>query len=126
MSKINRIPGNTPFKKGQSGNPAGVKKGTLHASTIIRKWLEAKGPILNPLTGEEITLSYYDGIVLGQISKALKTGDTAAFNSLVDRLEGKARQSLDIESTVKSLDVGLLSTEELKVVLEMNKKMENG
>lgn len=74
-----------------SPNPAGMPKGTLHAKTIIKRWLEAYEKAENPLTGNEENLSQLDIITLAQLVRA-KGGDTIAFNALLDRTEGKAKQ----------------------------------
>jgi hypothetical protein len=69
-------------------------KGTLSAKTIIKRWLEAEAKEENPLTGGLEKLSQLDLITLAQVVKA-KKGDTAAYNSLMDRLEGKPKQTVD-------------------------------
>lgn len=86
----NIVPHN--FKKGQSGNPAGKPKGTLSAKVIIRKWLESREKIKNPLNGnKEEMVTILDSMTLAIIAKARK-GDVNAFNALLDRTEGKPIQ----------------------------------
>jgi len=82
----------TQFKKGNPGRP----KGARNRSTIARKWLEAttKG---EDLDGNELDLTYEDLITLAQIKKAKDSGDTAAYNALVDSAFGKAKQSVEVE-----------------------------
>jgi hypothetical protein len=87
-------PEETRFKPGQSGNPEGKKPGTKNAATIISKWLEAKTKSLNPITQSEEELTQEDIIVLKQLAKA-RNGDTRAFDTLMDRVFGKAIQSID-------------------------------
>jgi len=88
--------GNPPvehqFKPGNTlgGRPKGVK----NAATIINKWLEAKTKSLNPITQTEEELTQEDIIVLKQLAKA-RNGDTRAFDTLMDRVFGKAIQSID-------------------------------
>ena len=87
------------FKKGESGNPKGRPEGTLNAKTIIKKWLEAKDKFRNPITGEEEHLSQYDIIAIQQIAKARK-GDTKAFEAVLDRVEGKPKQEIDVNQDI--------------------------
>lgn len=69
-----------PWKKGQSGNPAGKPKGTRNRATIIRELLEAKA-------------TDGDGQIADQITRALinkaAEGDVAAFRELFDSAYGK-------------------------------------
>ncbi len=76
-------------------NKAGYPKGTLNSKTIIRKWLEAVESAKNPLSGNNEKLSQLDIIILKQLEKAIK-GDTIAFRELLDRMEGKAKQELEM------------------------------
>lgn len=85
----------TPFQPGKSGNPAGKPKGTLDAKTVIRKWLEVKEKIKNPITGKMEIMTQYDAIVLAQLAKARAKG-TDAFNALLDRTEGKPKQQIEM------------------------------
>jgi hypothetical protein len=91
-----------PDKGEPSPNPAGMPKGTLHSKTIIRKWLEAAEKAKNPISGQEENLSQLDIITLKQLEKARK-GDTIAFRELLDRMEGKAQQSIDVSSLGESV-----------------------
>ncbi len=85
----------TPEKGDPSPNPAGLPKGTLHSKTIIRKWLEAVEKAKNPISGDHEHLSQLDIITLKQLEKARK-GDTNAFKELLDRMEGKAKESKEL------------------------------
>jgi hypothetical protein len=104
MKRKNPIPGSKPFKPGQSGNPLGKRKGTPNSATIIRKWLEVKSKLVDPLTGETTKMSHYDAVVLAQIAKALKA-DTPAFKELMDRLEGRAMQRIEAEVKNETINV---------------------
>ncbi len=83
------------WAKGESGNLSGMPKGILHSKTIIRKWLETKEKAKNPLTGKGQELTQLDIMVLKQLEKGRK-GDTIAFRELLDRMEGKAKQELEM------------------------------
>jgi hypothetical protein len=48
------------------------------------------------LDGNEIDISYEDLITLAQIKKAKESGDTAAYNALMDSAFGKSRQAIDL------------------------------
>ena len=91
---------NAPAKGDPSPNPAGKPKGTLSIKTIIRRWLEAEANEENPVTGEIEKLSQMDLVTLAQLSKA-KKGDTQAFSALMDRLEGKPKQSIEAAEGTK-------------------------
>lgn len=90
-----------PPVKGEIRNPKGKAKGTLSAKVIIRKWLESQEKIKNPLTQKEETVSVLDSMTLAQIAKARK-GDTAAFNALLDRTEGKPNQSVELSGNIEA------------------------
>lgn len=89
------------FPKGKSGNPQGKPKGTLSAKVIIRKWLASQEKIKNPLTQKDEIVTVLDSMTLAQIAKARK-GDTAAFNALLDRTEGKPNQSVELSGNVEA------------------------
>ena len=91
------------FKKGTSGNPKGRPPGP-NAKTIIKKWLLAKEQMKNPISGTTETLTQLDIISLAQLVKARK-GDTAAFNALLDRVDGKPKQTTDLTTDGESLNM---------------------
>lgn len=79
-----------PWKRGQSGNPAGRKPGSKNVSTIVRKLLEQKAVDemlsinnLNDLANGQPT-SYAQAMVLAMIKKALE-GDVRAVRWLAER-----------------------------------------
>ena len=91
----------TPFKPGESGNPAGKKKGTKNYKTLIRDMLEIdasdhietedreKIEAMAKVLGKHFSMRQL--MVFKQYQKAIK-GDTSAFNALVDREEGRPVQ----------------------------------
>jgi hypothetical protein len=88
-----------PQRRGEpSHNPNGRGKGTLNAKTVITKWLEASEDVKNPIGGAIEKLTQLDLITLAQIKKA-RSGDTFAFNALLDRFAGKPVQ--EIQNTGK-------------------------
>lgn len=119
-----------PFEQGQSGNPSGRKPGALSLKTYIKKWLAAEEKFQNPITEEIETLSQYDIIVLMQIAKARK-GDTKAYEVLTDRIEGKAKQSIDLEQDISLtnnstyIDYSALSPNVLRELLKHTKSIQD-
>jgi hypothetical protein len=79
------------FKPGQSGNPAGRPKYTV-VSEALRAQLAEKMPD----AGEE---TFAEALARALIDKALG-GDVLAAREILDRVEGKPRQTLDVGMTV--------------------------
>ncbi len=83
------------FKPGQSGNPAGRPKGIPNSKTILQRFLALEEKIANPVTGVEESMSQLEIMYLKQIAKARK-GDLQAMKEVIDRYEGKAGQTIDM------------------------------
>lgn len=121
-----------PPKKGEVRNPNGRPKGALSVKTVLRRWLEAEQEITHPFTKETTTLSQLDIITLEQLKKARK-GDTYAYKTLLDRLFGKPKQTIDVDHTTDGqpiqqedrpkIDLSKLSTKEIKELVKLQKKM---
>jgi len=88
-------PEHSRFKKGQSGNPNGRPKGVPDARTRYKRILELEQELTNPVTGELEAFTVAEQMDLAIIKKARK-GDIRAYEAVLDRLEGKPRQSTDI------------------------------
>lgn len=71
------------WKKGQSGNPAGMTPGTRTRASIVRDILECKA-----VDGEEGTIA--DQLTRRQVVEADK-GDTRAYQELMDAGYGKLK-----------------------------------
>lgn len=84
------------FKKGDAGIPCGHKthKGPL-LRTIIRKVLDTKIDLQDPITREKYNMSINHFIAL-QLTKRAMEGNLKAISLLYDRLEGRAGNSLEI------------------------------
>jgi hypothetical protein len=92
-----------PFKKGVSGNPKGRPKGVQNSTTRLRRILELTQKKKNPVTGDIEDFSVAEQMDMALINKALR-GDVIAYREIIDRLEGKAKQSVEVtEKTIKVL-----------------------
>lgn len=92
-------PEHSKFKKGQSGNPNGRPKGVPNTKTRLLRMLTLIEKQKNPVTGEIEDFTVAEILDLQQIIKA-RQGDTRAYNSLIDRLEGRAEQNIISEISV--------------------------
>jgi hypothetical protein len=90
----------TQFTKGVSGNPNGRPKGVQNSKTRLLRLLELVQKKRNPITGEEEDFTVLELMDMQMISKALK-GDQRAYEAVVDRLEGRPKQTTDINAEVK-------------------------
>jgi len=89
-------PNPIPFKKtGADANPNGRPKGVPDTKTRLQRLLKLTNNMENPITGEMEGFSVAEQMDLAQILKA-KDGDTKAYSTLVDRLEGKPNQSHEL------------------------------
>jgi hypothetical protein len=79
-------PEHTKFKKGQSGNPAGRKKGSLRDIKVVLQDL---------LSQEKNGTQLIDGLMSVVVNKALK-GDLKAVDMLLSYTFGKATQRTEI------------------------------
>jgi hypothetical protein len=83
------------WEKGQSGNPSGKPKGIPNAATRYQRLLKLVTKAANPVTGEMEDYTQAELMDMRIMSKALK-GDLAAYKEIVDRLEGRAKQAMDL------------------------------
>ena len=89
-----------PAKKGEVRNPNGRGKGVQNSKTRLLRLLELVQKKRNPITGEEEEFTVLELMDMQMISKALK-GDQRAYEAVVDRLEGKPKQTTDITAEIK-------------------------
>jgi len=105
----------TPFPKGVSGNPAGKPKGIPNSKTRLLRLLELVQVKTNPITGEKEEFTVAEQLDMMVLQKAFK-GDLKAYQEILDRLEGRAKQTNEIE-----LSGGLqVNWEEKKTYVEKN------
>jgi Family of unknown function (DUF5681) len=102
----------TPWKKGYCPNRKGRPKNLPEIKELLTEALAEK----------KNGISAAQAIIRSMIVRAIK-GDVKAAEMLFDRLFGKPKQQLDIDSTVRTLNVEILSETELAVVLALNKKL---
>lgn len=90
------------------GRKAGIASGHARAKqktikTLIKYILNenAKGKLVDQLRKElnikEKKLTYKEAIIFAQLFKAIKKGDTCAFNAIVERIEGKPESNVKID-----------------------------
>lgn len=96
------------FKKGQSGNPAGRPKGVPNTKTRLQRILNLIEEHKNPVTGELEKFTVAELLDMQQVIKARK-GDTRAYQILLDRLEGRPQQSVDMTTNGKDLPTPILN-----------------
>lgn len=89
-----------PAVKGEVRNPKGRGKGVPNSKTRLLKLLELVTKVRNPVTGEEEEFSIAEQLDMKMIAKAMK-GDTKAYEVVIDRLEGKPKQTTDITADIK-------------------------
>jgi hypothetical protein len=85
-----------PFPKGVSGNPAGKPKGVPNSKTRLLRLLELVQVKTNPITGDKEEFTVAEQLDLMVLQKAFK-GDLRAYQEILDRLEGRAKQTNEIE-----------------------------
>lgn len=85
-----------PFEKGVSGNPNGRPKGVANSKVRLLRILEMVTSAKNPVTGELEDFTIAEQLDIKIIAKAMK-GDIRAYQELLDRLEGRAKQTNEIE-----------------------------
>ena len=88
------------FKKGVSGNPAGKPKGVEHSKTRLLRLLQLVTKVRNPVTGEDEEFTIAEQLDMKIIAKAMKS-DLRAYQEILDRLEGKPKQTTDITADIK-------------------------
>lgn len=86
----------TPFKKGEVANPNGRPKGIPNSKTRLLRLLELVQVKTNPITGEKEEFTVAEQLDMMVLQKAFK-GDLKAYQEILDRLEGRAKQTNEIE-----------------------------
>jgi hypothetical protein len=90
-ARAKRLANLKPFKKGQSGNPAGRPK-SITLSEAMRNELA------KILPGTEQTFAE---IIASKLVKAAALGNVLAAKEIADRTEGRPKQALDVDMNVR-------------------------
>lgn len=98
-----------PFQPGQSGNPAGMKPGTRHYATLLRKALEEGVEV--EINKKKITVN--DAYVMKQVAKGVAKGSARMIELVFDRIDGKATQAIEHSGSIGNGDLSSYSEEEL-------------
>lgn len=83
--------GGKGFMPGVSGNPAGKPKGARHFSTLIRE------AIIKVAEGDAEPT---DILIVQQLVTKAKKGDLAAIDRVIDRVDGKAEQTINLDADI--------------------------
>ncbi len=96
------------YSKGQSGNPAGRPRGSKNVSTVLASMLGDIAPdlVLDASFIKEIAkgmkrATIADAAAARIVYQGIIKGDSWALRELLDRTEGKAKQSIEISSELK-------------------------
>jgi len=111
--------------------PVKIKARRSRLKGILRKILDYKGKHINAITDKEETLTTGEAMMFVLVKRGLE-GNLKAMELIFDRLEGKAKSSLDIkaEMNVESThvntnhDFSRLSTDELISIQSILSKVE--
>ena len=95
-----------PWKEGDpSPNPSGRPKGSRNLSTILREMLNEQIEVVEDGHKKKVTLA--DALVRKLITNGLKgsgTGSARSITEIFDRVEGKAKQTVDLNARVTKLN----------------------
>lgn len=100
----NSPPGPHRWKPGESGNPSGKPKGLIHVHDIqalFGKLWELEIPALEKLMADPARKAG-EKMIASVILNALKTGDSARINFLLERMVGKVKDQSEV--SVKNVD----------------------
>ena len=109
-------PGNSRFKKGQSGNPKGRPKGTLNMATTLERTLREK-VVINE-NGERRTITKLQA-ALKQLTNKAASGELKALQLLAALVRSAEERALQVPAPSSSLE----DVDE-KVVLGMLRRLE--
>jgi hypothetical protein len=89
-----------PAQKGEIRNPNGRPKGVPNSKTRLLRLLELVQVKTNPITGEKEEFTVAEQLDLMVLQKAFK-GDLRAYQEILDRLEGRAKQTTDLNANIQ-------------------------
>ena len=85
------------FKPGVSGNPDGKPPGSISVVAELKKKLEEV-----PIDGNPEKKRYLDMLIIKVIKKALADGDVSMIKDIIDRVDGRPKQSVSMGSDSES------------------------
>ena len=106
------------WKKGQSGNPTG-KKGPQF-TPILRKLLDKKFKMDDPITGEETERQLKELLALQWVANCLQ-GKERSLEMMLNRVDGAIEKSIKLETT-DSMQVNLIKE---KIRENLKKKLDD-
>ncbi len=92
---------NGQLKKGVILNPKGKPKGTRHFSTLLKE------AIIKVAEGDDMPA---DRMIVKQLVDKAKKGDLQAIDRVLDRVDGKAEQTINLDADIHT-DDGLTKEE---------------
>lgn len=98
------------FQPGQSGNPKGKPKGARHFSTLLKE------AIIKVAEGDDMPA---DRMIVKQLVDKAKQGDLQAIDRVLDRVDGKAEQTINVDADIHTDDG--LTKEEKEALLNLLK-----
>lgn len=116
----NAVDNLTPIKKGEVRNPKGRPKGARSFKTVIRELLENYEEIIEE-NGNKKKIDGYDKVTLQLFKKAVVDNDLGAMREIIDRLEGKSAQAVDVTSKGESLNTDARKLDE--TIAELTKQV---
>ena len=75
-------------------------KRDISSKTILNRFLSIEKDMINPLNGLEEKLSMAEIMHLKQLANAIQ-GDLGSYKEIIDRLEGKSKQLIDLDANVE-------------------------
>jgi hypothetical protein len=88
----------TQFSKDRQ--PENRVKRDISSKTILNRFLSIEKDMINPLNGIEEKLTMAEIMHLKQLANAIQ-GDLASYKEIIDRLEGKTKQSIELDANVE-------------------------
>lgn len=79
------------FKKGNKGG--GRPRGSVPLATILKRLLEQKIDLKDPITKEQTKKEIQEALMLSLVGRGLK-GDITAIKEIFERIDGKVPQSV--------------------------------
>lgn len=117
-NKNNLIPGaKNPFSKENQPSPEAKSRGKKKAALLrnVAKQLVGPGlksdlkPIANYLGIEIEDIDLELAMHMMQMKKALKENDTIAYNAVMNRILGKAKEDVTVTSKNNSIDINIIN-----------------